>query len=978
MTKTKKVWLSVLSLLMTVCLISGSTPVSTLYAKAEETGVQQPADPGDGTFFIPTGDADPLLEKTAVPVAGMDGYYDITLTLKPPKTTQVTTTRKTDIVLVIDKSASMTNGNNILSNVKTAANGLVDKVLTNSLKDAVRVAVVGFSGPTSTNATATESNSLTAWGFSNNASTVKGHINDIRSSGGTNTEAGLKKAYDLLSTSTAEQKFVVFLSDGGPTFRLTSVAEDVGRGKYVYYGTGTNDNSGFNATCALAWADALKAPVGQTVTRTVRGDDKKTVDIVKNKAGLGAKIFSVGYSVDTSDYASPDTEDVQYYYSANQASQIANIFKLIQQTIVDSMAASNVVVQDIVTDDFDIVTPAGEVAVDGHDIPSGQSVTIDGRTVTVPLGAVISSETDQRITITFRIKLREDRFLEAGTYVVPTNTNAQVTYRQNGAELYQVFEVPAVTIRVDADKYGMSKTAKVTDWDARTYDITVKAWSAIPPQIVWVDRTDYVTDGSVTPSADNEGESYLVYIGSGSNDPISQNPADYALRKTSSETVGEITDSYWAYDDPETGLVRYTGTIYTREGFLEYQVVANPDPGSNTTYYGKTGEWSIWLPLIGDITIPIYSELNWKQDAVYTTTYFWEDQKDAGAAERTVYKTVTTQVPVTPEGNTPLNAATQVVDVVDDRFEIVSTSPAGAVIEGNTVTWTVEALTGTAAQPGFTGTISVRAKTDYVGGNNVATNVESGSGLIIGDNVLKPFPDQPTVNVKAQLSIGDAERTIFLGEAIPTDASILSDMGGTTGDITYTWTAGPGVENGRLPAAYVPDSTAPLEYTLTAELAMTAPTEKSLANTDGRYNSNPVSDTGLYTVHIRTGSLTIRKTLSDQSETDTSTAFVFRVDRFDEEDRLVETFYRTVFTGDGKTGSITVTGLPKGRYEITEQGGWSWRYDLIGQSQDGQTLGCADGYTDDSITAAFVNEKKNDKWSSATDSVVNVFEGGTV
>ena len=89
-TKTKKVWLSVLSLLMTVCLISGSTPVSTLYAKAEETGVQQPTDPGDGTFFIPTGDADPLLEKTATPVPGMDGYYDITLTLKPPKTTQVT------------------------------------------------------------------------------------------------------------------------------------------------------------------------------------------------------------------------------------------------------------------------------------------------------------------------------------------------------------------------------------------------------------------------------------------------------------------------------------------------------------------------------------------------------------------------------------------------------------------------------------------------------------------------------------------------------------------------------------------------------------------------------------------------------------------------------------------------------------------------------------------------------------------------
>lgn len=72
--------------------------------------------------------------------------------------------------------------------------------------------------------------------------------------------------------------------------------------------------------------------------------------------------------------------------------------------------------------------------------------------------------------------------------------------------------------------------------------------------------------GSVTPSADNEGESHLVYIGSGDNDPVSQDPADYALRKVSSETTGEITDSYWAYDDPETGLVRYTGEIHWRRG----------------------------------------------------------------------------------------------------------------------------------------------------------------------------------------------------------------------------------------------------------------------------------------------------------------------------------------------------------------------------------------------------------------------------
>ena len=79
-----------------------------------------------------------------------------------------------------------------------------------------------------------------------------------------------------------------------------------------------------------------------------------------------------------------------------------------------------------------------------------------------------------------------------------------------------------------------------------------------------------------------------------------------------------------------------------------------------------------------------------------------------------------------------------------------------------------------------------------MGGNNVATNVEAQSGLIIGDNTLRPFPDQPIVNVKAQLSIGDTERTIFLGEAVPTDTSVLEDMGASADGLTYTWTDGPG------------------------------------------------------------------------------------------------------------------------------------------------------------------------------------------
>ena len=961
----KKIGRRLLSLvLVTSMLLTGSYFGSMV----GETGMQ-PNDAGNGDFFIPPDDAAPLLEKTATPVQGMDGYYDITLTLKPPKTTQVTTTKKTDIVLVIDKSASMTSGNNILGNVKTAANGLVDKVLAEGLKDSVRVAVVAFSGPNQTNATTSMSNSVTAWDFDNNAATVKGYVNSIQATGGTNTEAGFKRAYELLSDSTADQKFVVFLSDGEPTFRLTSVKESVGNRNSVNYGTGSNDNYGINASCAMAWADALKAPADTTLTKKVENTDGNEVTIFQNKRGLGAKIFSVGYGVDTSAYASPNTADIQYYFSANQANQISNIFKLIQQTIVNSMAASNVVVRDIVTDDFDIVTPAGEVAVSGQEIPSGQQVTIDGRTVNVPLGAISSTEDDASITITFRIKAREDRFLEAGDYRVPTNTKAEVTYRQNDEEKYQIFEVPYVDITVSQTKYGMSKTAKVKSWDDRTYDITLKAWSEVPSKIIWIDKTIYKVSGSVTPSAETEGQSYLVYTGSDDNASVSQNPDDYAMKRVSSKTTSEVSRSYWSYDDPSEGIVEYTGTIYVRKGFLDYEEVANPDPNSDETYYGRTGT-IFWI-------IPLHSKLTYRQDAIYTTTYFWEGEEAAGAAPKTVYRTETIQEPFTPEGSTPLNATTQIVDVVDPRFEIVSTSPAGAVVEGNKVTWTVPALNGTAEDPGFIGTITVRAKDNFVGGNNISTNVESQSGLVIGDNSLKSFPDQPTVNVKARLPLGDTERSIFLGEAVPNDASIQADMvSGLSGlnNITYTWTAGPGVIDGKLPENYVSRTTDLLVYTLTASMAMDIPTAKSLSNTDGYYNEDPVTATGTYTVRFMTGSLTINKTLTSDTPVDTATPFVFKIERRETANGpVIETFYRTIYTGESKLGGITIDGLKKGHYTVTEQTDWSWKYSLVSSTGTQGTLGMEKGYTDTAISAAFTNKKVKDNWYGATDGVVNVF-----
>ena len=971
MTKTKKIWLKAISLFLSVCLLVAYSPVSMVNVTADTDTVQS----GNGDFFVPaytTGDKNGLLKKEAVAVAGKKGYYDIVLSLKPPRSSDTIITQPTDIVLVIDKSGSMSKED--MNSIKVASNDMADKVLASGLQSAVRIAVVGFSGPNENNATATTDNSVVYQDFKNDPLQVKSFINSITTGGGTNTEAGFQKAYQLLKQSTAQQKFVVFLSDGNPTFRSSRIKEKIGS-QTVYYGTGSSDDSGYNKACAMAWADALKAPVTETVSRTI-GSNSNTVTITNQ--GLGANVFSVGYGVDTSDFASPNTAEVTYYYPASQVYQISNIFKLIQQTIVNSVSASQVVLQDIVTDNFEIVTPATEVAVTGQAVPTGQVVTIAGNTVSVPLGTITSSEADTVITVTFRIKLKDDWCMEKGTYTIPTNTEAKVTYKKEGTDCYQVFEVPTITVTISDTKYGMSKQANVTNWNDRTYDITVKSWSNIPVQPIWEDRTVYQTDGAVTPGADNVGEKYLVYRGQGDNQPVSQNPDDYVIAKVGSKTINTGGENYWVKDDVN-GITRYEGNLYTMERVLilpNYQYVGHSSdfvPEDGVTYYGEETRTG-WLPIIGSFSYTVHVSLLYKEDVTSVTNYFWEGHESAGAAARMTYRTVTTQIEVIPEGSTPIRSATQVVDVVDSRFDIVSTEPAGAVITGNKVVWSLSELNGTAANPGFTGKISVRAKEDFVGGNNIATNVEPQSGLIIGSQSLKAFPDQPTVNVQARVNVGDTQREIMFGQKIPNDASILADMGANLVGMEYAWTAGEGVVGGQLPANLIPDTSDSRQYTLTGTLRMQPPTQKSTANTNGYYNGNEqnnytLTDTGIYTVLIKTGKITITKNLVDQagrvvSAHHSNQAFLFKV--YKDDSLFCEV---ALIPGNETSVSKTLSNLPSGQYRIVEDTRWTWRYEAVGAVENSVTV----NQTRLQHDVAFTNRLVKNTWLESKDNVTNVF-----
>lgn len=144
-----------------------------------------------------------------------------------------------------------------------------------------------------------------------------------------------------------------------------------------------------------------------------------------------------------------------------------------------------------------------------------------------------------------------------------------------------------------------------------------------------------------------------------------------------------------------------------------------------------------------------------------------------------------------------------ITDVIDPRFELVDTNGTVIKLEKNEkrelskgvvvtrlengnyqIQWTGQTIPNK-KNGNWSKTITVKAKDEYIGGNNVTTNVSPDSKITTGygDVVLK----QPTVNVKVKLQSVDKEITIYKGdEEVPTVIDVRNEMFNATGTTSYT------------------------------------------------------------------------------------------------------------------------------------------------------------------------------------------------
>ncbi|MDO5100658.1 MAG: VWA domain-containing protein [Eubacteriales bacterium] len=192
-----------LLLITWICMaIIGS--VSTLRAEAANNppviGTDHPENPGDVMLF-----------KQVKPVDGMVNTWDVSLRIEAMDKTETV-----DVVLVIDRSGSMKENGRMPAAIR-AANAFVDTLLPGDGN--TRIAVVSYATDVTTNCD-----------FTKVQTDLNAAIDNLRADGGTFTQGGIKSARDLLAGSTANQKHIVLLSDGLPTFsykvmNLTNIAE---------------------------------------------------------------------------------------------------------------------------------------------------------------------------------------------------------------------------------------------------------------------------------------------------------------------------------------------------------------------------------------------------------------------------------------------------------------------------------------------------------------------------------------------------------------------------------------------------------------------------------------------------------------------------------------------------------------------------------------------------------------------------------
>lgn len=430
-------------------------------------------------------------------------------------------------------------------------------------------------------------------------------------------------------------------------------------------------------------------------------------------------------------------------------------------------------------------------------------------------------------------------------------------------------------------------------------------------------------------------------------DSASDNNPKYVILFTDGAPTGDRTDDAW--DSDAVSKANTAAQELRNAGYTVYTIGFALDSKAQAFLAGGT---------YGNTTYPGIASKNCAFNA--------ENATQLGDIFKDIQNTITQDISIT---------GAKITDIIDPRFELLKDDGTlytqddlnkGVEVNGGIVSlvngcyqiqWTDQTIPNK-KNGKWNKTIKVKAKDNFVGGNNVTTNVSPGSKISTGYGAVE-LP-QPTVNVKVNLVVKDKKVSIYKGDTVPTDEAILNQLfnesetsyskGTISADdakdhITLQWFKKDGTRTNisKENMATTPDDDTEYYLEVTYNPNGTS-TDESKANTkqhvvgdaEKAYNpDNSNNPYGIYKIHVIKGQIQITKNVKEASDTDRT--FIFNVNAKKGQNVSKSQVSVTVKANE-TSGTVTLPDLPRGEYTVTEDNadGYSIQaFDIV--TGDGQT-----------------------------------------
>lgn len=403
-----------------------------------------------------------------------------------------TTSTSANVIFVVDVSGSM-NENGRLGAAKQAVWDAAKTILGQAN---TKVSLVSFSRHAKTNLEPTD-----------NINAFYRALYWLSADGGTNWEAGLSTAENLVSSDPNTKNYVIFVSDGNPTYRdsANGYYEDY-NSRYDIYGTGNSDYYGYNFSAADTVAKRLVANGVTLYNINAFGD-------ATNMQNLG------GISYDN-------------YFEASNSAALQQALSTIVQDIVNAHDYRNVIMKDTVSDavvsntsdgnlDSDSVTVSvkdenGDAVkltknTDGSYSYSKDGVTksfngptVSGKTVTWSLGDQYKLENGWTYTASFNVLFTQDTLNNAAALLNGTlASDPNLTVKDGVVKAYTNTDSGNVVSYIEQTTVNNETTEKNGQENFDRPPITVPTASAL------------TVSKKVSGGAANTGEKFSFVLNNG-------------------------------------------------------------------------------------------------------------------------------------------------------------------------------------------------------------------------------------------------------------------------------------------------------------------------------------------------------------------------------------------------------------------------------------------------------------------------------